>query len=212
MIAYYSGIKEAAFKANRKLGDSGLVIVTFFIRLVIPLCLSLLSQIFAGDSGESGPLLLKDPGIEAENETGESVKGSFKKSLVKKDTGIAKSIAIGVKGLFALGSVEDAQKPDVCQSPVGFSLFFLFPLTEKTHLRVKAGIPLWHVNGTSVSEDEDIWDDGYYVKVTKDKKYVDPYVSVEHAWGWKKIGFSLGLSYMMAQRFTRDILELLSVS
>jgi len=75
------------------------------------------------------------------------------------DNGIVEGISFGVKGLFALGSVEEAQRPERAQSPAGFMVFSLFPLTERTHLRVRAGIPLWHVNGASVVEDR--WEDGY---------------------------------------------------
>ncbi len=128
-----------------------------------------------------------------------------RESFFTPDNGIVKGISFGAKGLFALGSVEDAQRPERAQSPAGFTVFSLFPLTEKTQLRVRAGIPLWHVNGTTVTEDE--WDEGYYTEVTVDKKGPDPYFSIEHAWGWKGIGFSLGVAYMFLQEYTRDILE-----
>jgi len=119
------------------------------------------------------------------------------------DNGIAKGIAFGVKGLFALGSVEVSQYLDRAQSPAGFMVYSVFPLSPKTHLRVRAGIPLWHVNGTTKSADSD----EYYHEVTVDKQNPDPYFSIEHAWGWERFGFSLGLSYLFLNKFTRDIKE-----
>ena len=126
------------------------------------------------------------------------------KNFFTPDNGIVNGISFGAKGLFALGSVEDAQHPERAQSPAGFTIFSLFPLTEKTQLRVRAGIPLWHVNGTS--QTQDVYGEEY-IEVTVNKKGPDPYFSIEHAWGWKGVGFSLGMAYMFLQEYTRDILE-----
>lgn len=97
------------------------------------------------------------------------------------DNGIVKGATIGVKGIFTLGTIDESQ------SPVGFSAMFLYPTTEKSHLRVRGGIPLWHSENNSR---------------TVNKNYPDPYITLEHAWGWKSFGLSAGLAYMYMQRYT----------
>ena len=104
-----------------------------------------------------------------------------RKSVTPTDIGIVKGATIGVKGLFALGTIQESQ------SPVGFSAMFLFPTSDKSQLRVRGGVPLWHSENNSRT-------------VNKDNP--DPYVTIEHAWGWKSFGFSAGLAYMYMQRYT----------
>ncbi len=116
------------------------------------------------------------------DETAEPVKIETRKvDFPTIDNGIVKGATIGVKGIFTLGTIDESQ------SPVGFSAMFLYPTGEKTHIRFRAGIPSWHSENNSMMEGKD---------------YPDPYITLEHAWGWKSFGLSAGLAYMHMQRFT----------
>ena len=118
---------------------------------------------------------------EKKTQTSEESQESDQISTTSSDIGIVRGATIGVKGLFTLGTIKESQ------SPVGFSAMFLYPTSEKSHVKVRGGIPLWHSEHNSR---------------TVNKDYPDPYVTLEHAWGWKSFGFSAGLAYMYMQRYT----------
>lgn len=100
------------------------------------------------------------------------------------DVGIVKGPTIGANGIFTLGKVTNAQ------SLAGFRLWFCYPTTELSHLRVKTGVPIWHSNESSESAN---------------KNYPDPYLSIEHEWGWKSFGVTAGLAYMSLMAYKYSI-------
>ena len=131
-----------------------------------------------GEKSEVEPV--QEP-VVAEEKT-EPVKTKPKKvSFPTIDNGIVKGATFGVKGLFALGESDGAQ------SPAGFGVMFLYPTGEKTHFRFRGGVPTWHSQNNSR---------------TVNKDYPDPYIALEHAWGWKSFGISAGLAYMYMQKYT----------
>jgi hypothetical protein len=100
------------------------------------------------------------------------------------DLAIARGATVGAEGYFALGSATGEQ------SPSGGVLFFLYPTGAASHLRAKAGIPLYHNSSVSLV----------------DRKLPDIYVSLEHEWGMKYFGISAGLAYEYMQSFDLDSL------
>lgn len=118
---------------------------------------------------------------EKKTQASEESQENDRKSITSSDIGIVRGATIGLKSLFTLGKVTGTQ------SPAGFSVMFLFPTSDKSHARVRAGIPSWHhERNTNASG----------------KEYPDPYLLLEHAWGWKSFGVSAGLAYMYMQRYT----------
>lgn len=91
------------------------------------------------------------------------------------DTSTVKGFSMGVSTLFALGTTTGPQ------SPVSFRLHFLFPTTQRSHLRFRVGFPLW---------------DTEHNPNASDRKVPDPYFNVEHEWGLKPVGLTAGLVYM----------------
>jgi hypothetical protein len=97
--------------------------------------------------------------------------------------GIVAGPTIGASGIAALGTAVETQ------TPYGVKGMFLYPTGVRSHVRAKAGVPSVH---------------NANVPVSSAGKRMDPYVALEHEWGWRYFGIGLGAAYTYMFGFDID--------
>lgn len=95
----------------------------------------------------------------------------------------ASGLVVGASAVFAMGD------PLERQSPYGFTMHALYPTTEKSHVRLRLGLPLFH---------------NYKLDLSTDSKYPDVMIALEHEWGWPSFGIGVGAAYMYMHDFSLE--------
>ncbi len=92
----------------------------------------------------------------------------------------APGLVVGASAVFAM------KDPIEGQSPYGFTMHALYPTTEKSHVRLRLGLPLFH---------------NYKLDLSENSKYPDVMLALEHEWGWPSFGVGVGAAYMYMHDF-----------
>ena len=100
------------------------------------------------------------------------------------DNGTVKGITIGFNGRAVIGGTEREESEWSAETMV------LFPTSSHSHLRTRVSLP------SSTSKD--------MLRNSTCDKDNDLLFSVDHEWGFKKIGITFGAAYMFMKAFTKE--------